>query len=933
MEKRTIPLIDDTWEVGIDAGKFWNTLWDSLFELGDFKVGSFLKKLTGTVKKDETLQDLAFDLVFRSLHEACTILVKENCPEALERVSNMGSVKEGFKFDSKKQLEELKAGIDESFFEHPDKWPFLRVFIPGFSHWLQDALNVDPLDAQLISRSLPLQFWKELIAEWDRHPLKYQPLKGYFSNNPFSKNINLFELRQDYYRKIFGFYLDKVMNDERITLADMYIPPNFKIYQRNLPKSNAYADDRDGFVSLSKDGEHIHDYLCDHFFRKNPAFGLKAETSRLLLLLGQPGQGKTSFTYRTMHDIKGAKGLEQELMFVRLNKLGDPRQFVKTPIDELQAYFSREKFTVDKGILILDGLDELYMSEGLTKAEINDFFLKMRKILDERQELFVIITSRFHYVNLSMIGKDDALILSLAPLTLAQQQDWLSRYRHFHPKGKLDAATLNRIHEEREGKLKALWELVNQPILLHLVAKADFEIGETVNRGKIYEELFDTLIQRSWSDKQLTKFEDLDPNDFRAYLRALAHRIYQSDREFITVKELEEWQEQTHPFIKDNLKSEYEDLGDAMKDVLITFYFRSVEDAAERAEAGIDRKSSTIEFYHKSLQEYLAMEHVWHSVKEQVLDKNQKGRFILQDWKDALELFWRLSTPKGLTSETSTYLREVIENDQDEKAKIEMHARLLPWMDDFFQQQFILRYEADSKTASPIDQGLHCFYVFWTVHSILKVGEVHLPEHLKGGFTRLLTFHQRFRGDFFYIEGANLADADLEGANLVWADLASANLEEANLKRANLYGANLKNANLKNADLENADLGNAGLENADLENAGLENAYLHSAYLEGANLENAYLGSANLGSANFGGANMENADLVGADLVGADLVGANLENADLGGANLKDAKNLTVEQLQKVETLYEVKNLDPELSKGLEDSGYGHLFDKPDWLD
>ena len=142
-----------------------------------------------------------------------------------------------------------------------------------------------------------------------------------------------------------------------------------------------------------------------------------------------------------------------------------------------------------------------------------------------------------------------------------------------------------------------------------------------------------------------------------------------------------------------------------MKDVLITFYFRSVEDAAERAEAGIDRKSSTIEFYHKSLQEYLAMEHVWHSVKEQVLDKNQKGRYIMQDWKEALELFWRLSTPKGLTSETSTYLRQIIQNDQDEDAKKDA-IKLSKFLMDYGIETYLL----NMKDKDPSELG---FTKFW----------------------------------------------------------------------------------------------------------------------------------------------------------------------------------------------------------------------------
>jgi hypothetical protein len=117
----------------------------------------------------------------------------------------------------------------------------------------------------------------------------------------------------------------------------------------------------------------------------------------------------------------------------------------------------------------------------------------------------------------------------------------------------------------------------------------------------------------------------------------------------------------------------------------------------------------------------------------------------------------------------------------------------------------------------------------------------------------------------------------LDGVKLIGANLRGANLFEANLKRANLGEANLGEANLWGAILLGADL-------------------------EGANLRGAYLGEANLG-------------------------GANLRRADLRGAYLEGAKNLTIEQLSKVKTLYEAE-LAPELMVQIK-KNYPHLLQKP----
>ena len=78
----------------------------------------------------------------------------------------------------------------------------------------------------------------------------------------------------------------------------------------------------------------------------------------------------------------------------------------------------------------------------------------------------------------------------------------------------------------------------------------------------------------------------------------------------------------------------------------------------------------------------------------------------------------------------------------------------------------------------------------------------------------------------------------------------------------------------------------------------------------------ANLREANLQGANFEGANLERsllerANFCMADLEGSSFDGAILDGANLKGANLRGAFNLSIDQLSKVRTLYNVK-LDEE---------------------
>jgi len=100
------------------------------------------------------------------------------------------------------------------------------------------------------------------------------------------------------------------------------------------------------------------------------------------------------------------------------------------------------------------------------------------------------------------------------------------------------------------------------------------------------------------------------------------------------------------------------------------------------------------------------------------------------------------------------------------------------------------------------------------------------------------------------------------------------NLKDVHLEGAKLHHAILKRANLKNACLQNARLDNANLEDADLWYAKLQNAHLDDANLKGAILWHA-------------------------DFINAELRGANFQ-----GADLRRVKNLKIEQLSEVKTLF-----------------------------
>ncbi|MGD1986016.1 MAG: pentapeptide repeat-containing protein [Desulfobacterales bacterium] len=158
----------------------------------------------------------------------------------------------------------------------------------------------------------------------------------------------------------------------------------------------------------------------------------------------------------------------------------------------------------------------------------------------------------------------------------------------------------------------------------------------------------------------------------------------------------------------------------------------------------------------------------------------------------------------------------------------------------------------------------------------------------------------------------------IEGALLKKADLRFADIYQAFVVKANLRNSKLKGARLRESDFRNADLRGANLKLADLRQGDFQGADFREAKMTEVNLGDADLRGAQLGFANLKRTDFNNAKLTGADLRCADL---------------RDAKNLSIEDLKTVKSLYRAK-MDEDVRQQLLKSNQA-LFTKPTdtWFD
>ena len=170
-----------------------------------------------------------------------------------------------------------------------------------------------------------------------------------------------------------------------------------------------------------------------------------------------------------------------------------------------------------------------------------------------------------------------------------------------------------------------------------------------------------------------------------------------------------------------------------------------------------------------------------------------------------------------------------------------------------------------------------------------------------------------------------------------WESEEAAYRNAGNLKRLQRNGykgkINLKQCYLEGVDLQkNWDddllgyikpfLAGSNLKGVNIAFADLQNANLMSAKLQGA-----VFFEVNLRGANFFWAKLQMATLQDVNLQGANLQNAYLQDAILLNVDLRNTKNLRLNQLAVVKSLYR-SQLDPELRKQVEEK-YLHLLEKP----
>ena len=797
--------------------------------------------------------------------------------------------------------------------------------------------------------------------------------KNVYINTPSEKTFDP-QILQDYYQRIQQNYLNVILNDPaNITLKDIYVEPYFSLHEScfEQPKPNKDSEENpqspdktEAFKKLDQPqaiNKAILQLLRQKQLPQNITYdgcGLKPKADiRLIFLLGQPGQGKTSFCHRLVYDLVNAEDVQKPFFYIRLRDIDDVKSLMYHPLDTLlkEAHdcldtHAFSKAVLKKSIWMLDGLDELEMSSSLEKDLVNTFCEKLQQQVEKYPNLQIIVTSRLHYIDLDRVNDKHAqtLVAKLEGLTLEQQKRWQERYEAFYP----NKFPLEKLHkyaqvdeDSQEPIYQHLYDLIQLPILLYFVAQVAEDLTQNASRAKVYEMLFDVVLERPYANhQQIAPLKELkrQKRKHRRILQDIAFEIFKSDYEYIHLSKIA-----TLPSVEGvaNFK-------DSIKNLLVSFYFKKVAKHQKDTHSA-DENRQAIEFLHKSLQEYLTAEKIW----EELLDfseKNREEEFMINDKKVAFEKLSKLLAFRHLDDEIQSYLLDIFEATPLPTREIILE-RLMYFFPYIIKHEFLyLPAETNQKRGSYLTQSSNFCYNFCFLlvkpikgrDSFVQLGQEskeHFANFIKRTGTRglqlnnqnlqatdlsfskviLYSFEQTnlskstFSSSYIaithfykanlsktsfgvatlnnvFLDGTVIENSDFSRANIHHTTFIKANLESADFSRANIHYTDFIKANLENSSFSKADIHDTDFNRANLHTSTFFKSNIQACNFLNTNLNHAFFRYASLIRSEFNNGNLANVDLVSSNIIdcefiNTDLTSANFTQAILKKVNLTDA--------------------------------------------
>lgn len=711
----------------------------------------------------------------------------------------------------------------------------------------------------------------------------------------------------NYYNETIEEYQQPIFNNEKgLSLKEIYIEPTIQFYMNNL--SSELQEDEDFSTVQNYTNAH---QVANSFLKRTPfpKEHFKTTNPRIFLLLGQAGQGKTSFCRRFCFDnIKPQLLKENKIFLIKLRYIESIETLFNDPLNTLyketqtrigDTFFSKTNFA--QFTLILDGLDELSMKAGVTTSDINKFLVHLAQLTEQgspHQNMRIIITSRYYLDLYNLKNSHNILIASLDYLTIKQQEQWLNVYRKTYTDCTLTIEKLREINNKENHQYQSLRELINQPVLLYLVADANINLEAQDTTASIYDKLFTILCQRSYdNNQQIASLRGLTPKILRKYVADIALAIFHSPNGYICKADLEKL-DSANEFKKaiqaDSIK--------IFEQVMLAFYMKQVtpNPAIHKVEDG------AIEFLHKSLQEYLAAEKMLNELLK-IIVKTEQGDYIYHTEFQILEIIENLFAPKQVSEEIEEYLIQRLVN-LPQQQKEELFNRLHSYLDNFCDCQFLTKIP---KQQNPIQTIFSIFFSYWKILRPLSNEEIVLND----SWIYLLQLYSisQFKNNYeqFYVNLSNTSSIFKK------------------LKEIHFFNSNFSNSQWYHSEFINCHFNFVSFSSSIVKNTIFFNTHFFTVSFKNIELDKNEFRHCSFTNLIMENLNFSHTDFQSSSFYNVAFINTNLNGVDFKFTKFEKCTGLTTEILSKVECLYEAKGIPQEIINELHQQGFSHLFEKP----
>ncbi len=551
--------------------------------------------------------------------------------------------------------------------------------------------------------------------------------------------------------------------------------------------------------------------------------------NRMLLILGQPGMGKsTLITWFINQLYEKDDPNEKEILVYRFTDIQinwnfNPEENIDSVILE---HLNMTKHDLSGKILILDGFDEV--SVGSCRRDILNHLYRTWACDTRIKNFSLLITCRENYF-------EDLSQLLFPYITL---QPWNEDLIHDFCRN-YETLAKSRIADEAITKMQNMKEVFGIPILLYMTLALEIAVKDESSMVEVYDQIFSLeagglydrclkrSILRSWDD--VHRIAEIK-RQIHQFSREISMWMFENNPEQASIPQKEYEKIQSKIFQEGELS-----IKDQGKDVFIGNYFKLV-----RCYEGADTEELT--FVHRSIYEYFVAETICSEIKQTVTELTVESQEQL-----AGILGYRLKSGR-IDYTIGQYLKAKVSL-LTAAFSTEKKKCLYVWLEGtvgkmldagmlYYTRQNIKEYR------NVLEKEIICFL------NLLDILRLFLDfserEYiLQDVHQRQLLLYIRYATSFITIEKA----------------YHNINLSKVDLSKADLRGTIMRGAYLSKANLSGAILSNIDLSMPDLTDAEFELCITKLDYSKFYNTTN----------------------LAGADLRGADLKGANLRTVNLTG--------------------------------------------------